>query len=238
MVDTMSKNYRNFVDTLVQKYGARWAAIIEKEGEIPAYRAYDEKLNERFLRSARSFYWTMETMGDMVGMPDLEGKFLEVIWKQKYLYNYLYMFQLAEEILMLGTERKIEEFVINMISDMRPESALNIPGLVGFGIGDYEGNVVESYIDMEKIKEISGKSYDEEEVKSIFVDITREIFEKFTYMGDAGFGDGKYMEVDWENVRGWMFPYKDMVATAIFTTDKIDSLINIMNYLLKSTSGE
>ncbi len=227
--------YKAFVDLMVKRYGARWAAIILEDGDIPAYRAYDDELNERFLRSSRSFYWTMETMGDMVGMPDLEGKFLEVIWRQgqEHLYNYLYLFQLEDEILMLETDRKIEEFLIRMISDMEPERALNIPGLVGFGIGDYSGNVVESYIDMEKMRKISGKSY-EEEVKSILIDITKEIFERFTFMGKSGFGNGRYMEVDWENVRGWMFPYKDMVAAAIFETEKRDTIINIMSYTLKN----
>jgi len=235
----MSDKYKNFVNMLVEKYKAKWAAIIKEDGDIPAYKAYDESLTDRFLRSARSFYWTMETMGDMVGMTDLDGKFLEVIWNEKYHYNYLYMFKLENEILMLGTEEKIEDFIIKMVSDMRPESALHIPGLIGFGIGDYQGNEVESYVDIEKIREISGKEYDEAEVKGILTDITKDIFEKFVYMSEAGFGDGKYMEVDWENVRGWMFPYKDMVATVIFMTDKIDSLINIMSYALrKSDTGE
>ena len=229
-----NKEYSKFVDMLVQTYGARWAAIIMEDGKIPAYRAYDDRLNERFLRSARSFYWTMVSMGDMVDMPDLEGKFLEVIWTQKYFYNYLYMFKLKDEILMLGTERKIEEFMIRLISDMDPENAPDVPGLVGFGIGDYRGNAIESYMNMDSIKEMGGDEYDEEEVKKIFEDTTRVIFERFMFMGESGFGEGKYMEVGWENVTGWMFPYKDMVAAAVFITGKVDTIINIMSYLLEN----
>ncbi len=232
-----NEKYDKFVDMLVERYNAIWAAIILEDGDVPAYRAYDEKLNERFLRSTRSFYWTMMSMGDMADMPDLDGKFLEVIWTEKYYYNYLYMFRLENEILMLGTEKKIEEFMIRLISDMDPSNGAHIPGLVGFGIGDYEGNTVETYMDMQAIEEMGGDEYEEEEVKKIFEETTRIIFERFIFMGESGFGEGKYMEVGWKNVTGWMFPYKEMVAAAVFTTDKVDSIINVMSYILKHVDG-
>ncbi len=226
-------SYQKFVDMLVYEHEARWVAVILKDGEIPAYRAYDENHTDRFLRSTRSFYWTMMSMGDMADMPDLEGKYLEVIWNEKYLYDYLYMFRLEKEIVMIATNKKIEEFIIELVSNMEEENAPKVPGLVGFGIGDYKGNPKSTYIDMNIIRDIGGKKYEEEEVKRILEEATKLTFERFLYMGEAGFGDGKYMEIDWENVSGYMFPYKDMVAAAMFTTGKIDTMRNILSYLLK-----
>ncbi len=229
-----SEKYEKFVDMLVQKHEARWAAIILENGDIPAYRAYEEKNSERFLRSTRSFYWTMMSMGDMVDMPELEGKYLEVIWNQEYFYNYLYMFKLQSEIVMIATNKKMEEFIIELISNMEAENAPEVPGLIGFGIGDYQGNPISTYIDMGAIKDIGGKSYEEGEVKGIFEEATKMTFEKFMFMGEAGFGEGEYMEIEWENVSGWMFPYKDMVAAAMFVTGKVDTMINVLSYLLKN----
>ncbi len=226
--------YKAIVDLMVEKYGARWAAIILENGDIPAYKAYDDSLNERFLYATRSLFWTFENMGEVVRMPNLEVKHLEIIWREKDSYIHVYAFKLDKETFMLGTVEKMEEFALKLIADMNPEDALNIPALVGFGIGDYQGNVKRSYVNIEKINEISGKEYKEEDVKTTLTDITKKIFEKFMYMCEKGFGKGKYMEVEWENLRGWMFPYKDMVAVVIFITDKIDTLINIISYVVKN----
>ncbi len=230
-----TERYKKFVDMLVEKHEASWAAVILDNGDIPAYRAHDEKNSERFLRSTRSFFWTMMSMGDMVDMPDLDGKYLEVIWNQKYFYNFLYMFRLENEIVMLATNKRMEEFMIELVSDMDAEMAPQIPGLIGFGIGDYDGNPISTYIDMDAMLEMGdGKEYGEDEVKRIFEDATKMTFEKFLYMGKAGFGEGKYMEIEWEKVSGWMFPYKDMVAAAMFTTGKVDTMINVLSYLLEN----
>ncbi|GEM_PF-2858725 len=240
MVDSMKvdsetkEKYDRFVELMVKKYGAHWCAVIDEDGDIPSYKAMDESLEDKFLRSSRSLYWTFMIMGEAAGLPDLEGKYLETIWTKKYLYNYLYIMRLKNEVVMLGTENKIEEFMMRLISSMSAEYAPEIPGLVGFGIGDYSGNTLQHYLNMEKLKMLGGEEYDENEAKSIFEDITKEIFEKFMFMGKAGFGGGKYMEVIWENVTGWMFPYKDMVAVAVFETDKKDTIINIMSFIMEN----
>lgn len=235
MGDGINENaYKEFVDLLVEKHGAMWAAIILENGDIPAYKAFDEEKNERFLRSSRSLYWTMMSMGDMVGMPELKGKYMEVLWSGEYLYTHLYMMSLENEVLMLGINEGIEKFVIKLMSHMEPETAKSIPGLVGFGIGDYDGNAVSKYLNMSEIKGMEKREYSEEEVMNILEENTRTTFKKFLFMGESGFGNGEYMEVDWENVNGWMFPYKDMVAVAIFSTSKVENIINIISGLLSS----
>ena len=225
-----AEKYKKFVDILVDKYGAIWVAIIMQNGEISAYKAKNEKHQDRYLRITRSFFWTLMSIGDMANMPDLEGKYLEIVWNKIYLY----MFQLEDENLMIATNTNIEDFVIKIISDMATKSAPKVPGLIGFGIGDYKGKTLSTFIDMNVIRNMGGKNYNEEEVKKIFEDTTKIIFDRFLFMGNAGFGDGKYMEVKWEHVSGWMFPYKDKVAAAIFTTSKIDTIINLLSYVLGS----
>ena len=87
---------------------------------------------------------------------------------------------------------------------------------------------------MDAINNSGDKAYDEQEVIGIFEEATKMTFEKFMFMGEAGFGDGKYMEIEWDHVSGWMFPYKDMVAAAMFTTGKVDTMINVLSYLLEN----
>ncbi len=232
------KNYRKFVDIFAQKQGVLWAAIILGDGKIPAYHAKNKENEARFLRATRSFFWTMMSMGDMVNMPYLKGKYLEVLWNYEDFENYLFMFQLKNEVLMLATSMNLESLIIKIISEIDPKDAEQIPGLIGFGIGDFKGNPEYTYIDMEKIRDFGSSEYTEEEVREIFEKATQIIFEKFMFMGNSGFGNGKYMEVDWSKVSGWMFPYKDRVAAAMFTTGKVDTVINMLSYLLENTAGD
>ncbi len=228
----MHENYQEFVGKMVNDYGAIWCAIITKDGEVSAYMAKDPSQTKRFLRTTRSFFWTLETMGEMVEMPELEGKYLEIIWRHRGKHTNLYIFSLKNEIVMLALESKIENFMISLISTMDPKNGHDIPGLVGFGIGDYSGNMVDSYLNPEHFKGASEEKL--AELKKMFENTARDIFYKFAEMSKLGFGEGEYMEVKWKNVTGWMFPYEEHVAAAVFDMDKIETIVSIMDYILNN----
>ncbi|NPA75457.1 MAG: hypothetical protein GXO25_05195 [Euryarchaeota archaeon] len=233
------KDYKRFVDAMVERHNARWAGVILRDGSVPAYAAKDEECREKCLRSARSFYWTVMSMGEMLDLPDLEGRYLEIIWKQGESYIYVYIFVMDEEVVMISTDKKLEEYFVELITCITGETGtVSMPGVVAFVTGDCEGNVLDTVLDTESLAALAPELASEE-IERIFRERSSELFEKYAHLNRAGLGKGKYIEMIWENLSAWMFPYGDKTALAVFTTGKVETLFNIIAYLLElSGMGE
>ncbi len=231
------KDYKKFVDAMVERHNARWTGVILKDGSVPAYNSMDDECREKCLRSARSFYWTVMSMGEMLDLPNLEGRYLEIIWKQGDSHIYVYIFVYPEEVVILSTEKKIEDYFVELISCVTGEgSNEGIPGIIAFFTGDCEGNIHESYINDEKVVAL-GEDMDADEIKKLFREKSSEMFRTYADLNRSGLGHGKYVETIWENMSAWIFPYRDGVALAVFETEKVETMFNIINYLLE-LSGE
>jgi hypothetical protein len=228
------KDYQKFVDAMVERHNAKWAGVILRDGSVPAYAAKEEECREKCLKSARSFYWSVMSMGETLDLPDLEGRYLEIIWKQDDSHIYVYIFVMDEEVVMISTDKKLEEYFVELITCITGEMGnAKMPGLVAYIKGNNEGEIVNAYFNTESVENAP------EEVIKAVEKRSADLFKRCAPVSTCDIGNGKYMELIWDNLSAWMFPLNGEVALAVFTTGKVETLFNIIAYLLElSGMGE
>ncbi len=220
------KDYRIFVDSMVKKHNARWAGVILKDGSVPAYAAKDEECKVKCLRTAKSFYWTVMSMGEMIDLPDLEGRYLEIIWKQGDSHIYVYIFIFEDEVVMISTDKKMEEYFVELMECILSEvEKLDLPGMVAFVTADLNGKIVDTFLDRETI------TSDEE--ADWLIKKAESLLKEYIDVNASGESNCKYWELTHESFTAWLFPYKEKIAIAIFTTAKVDSMFNLIYHLLE-----
>ncbi len=236
-----SSNYEGFVSIIEKRGGMkwmRWVSIIEKEGEILHHYSVERKREEEEKRISRSSFWQFMSMGEFNEKTKHRKKLMSVIWEDLYLY----VIKTDTITIVLGIEIPIEDFIIELLGDVPMEEGLKLPGLLGAGVGTMDGETIKRYLNEEVFTRMvsdlisQGKRpicTNTECGKEAMESITKDIFMKLKLLEDNGFGNGRYVEISWENVNGWMFRYgSDKVATVMFVTDKADTISNIFSYLL------